>query len=62
MKIKKAVEAMRAIVEAYDKIEARKMKLRQMLKGGKTMKFGTVIGIVVGAITCNSAIFSSPFY
>ena len=55
MKIKKAVEAMRTIVNAYDKFEAKKLKIKTVLKGGKNMKFGTVIGIVVGALALIAA-------
>ena len=62
MKIKKAIEAMRAIVDAYDKIEARKMKIRKVLKGGNTMKFGTVIGIVVGAIALIAAGAAAAYF
>ena len=55
MKIKKAIEAMRAVVDAYDRIEARKMKIKRVLKGGKTMKFGTVMGIVIGGLALIAA-------
>lgn len=59
MKLTEAIEAMRAIVDAYDKFEAKKLKIKNktkaLLKGGKTMKFGTIIGIVVGALTLIAA-------
>ena len=59
MNIVTAIETMRTIVDAYDKFEAKKLKIknntRKFLKGGRTMKFGTVIGIVVGALTLIAA-------
>ncbi len=59
MNISATVEAMRTIVNAYDKFEAKKLKIKmkkeKLLKGGKSMKFGTVIGIVVGALTLIAA-------
>lgn len=59
MNISATVEAMRTIVDAYDKFEAKKLKIKmkkeKLLKGGKSMKFGTVIGIVVGALTLIAA-------
>ena len=62
MKISSTVETMRKIVRAYDDFEAGKEKLtsrtkeiknktQNILKGGNTMKFGTILGIVVGALT-----------
>lgn len=62
MKITKTVETMRKIVRAYDDFEERKErfksktqkvknKTKNILKGGNTMKFGTILGIVVGALT-----------
>ncbi|MGN0627436.1 MAG: hypothetical protein ACI4IT_05690 [Oscillospiraceae bacterium] len=62
MKIAKTVETMRTIVRAYDDFEARKERIKSktqkvknktqnILKGGNTMKFGTILGIVVGALT-----------
>ena len=54
-----AIETMRTIVDAYDKFEAKKLKIKRktekFLKGGKNMKFGTVIGIVVGALALIAA-------
>ena len=59
MSIVTAVETMRTIVDAYDKFEAKKLKIKRktekFLKGGKSMKFGTVIGIVVGALALIAA-------
>ena len=59
MNIVTAVETMRTIVDAYDKFEAKKLKIKRktekFLKGGKSMKFGTVIGIVVGALALTAA-------
>ena len=59
MKIIEVIDAMRTIVDAYDKFEARKLKIKKktkaILKGGKSMKFGTVIGIVVGALALIAA-------
>ena len=62
MKIAKTVETMRTIVRAYDDFEARKERIKSktqkvknktqnILKGGNTMKFGTILGIVVGTLT-----------
>ena len=62
MKIASTVETMRKIVRAYDDFEAGKEKLtsrtkeiknktQNILKGGNTMKFGTILGIVVGTLT-----------
>ncbi len=58
MKLKTAIKTMRTIVDAYDKFEAKKLKIKKKtkaLKGGNYMKFGTVIGIVVGAIALIAA-------
>ncbi len=59
MNIVTAIETMRTIVDAYDKFEAKKLKIKRktekFLKGGKNMKFGTVIGIVVGALALIAA-------
>ena len=59
MNIVAAIETMRSIVDAYDRIEAKKLKIKKktekFLKGGKSMKFGTVIGIVVGALALIAA-------
>lgn len=59
MNIVTIVETMRSIVDAYDRIEAKKLRIKKktekFLKGGKSMKFGTVIGIVVGALTLIAA-------
>lgn len=61
MKLRKNIERMRKIVRAYDDFEYKKAKLltqaqkvknkaQNILKGGNTMKFGTILGIVVGAL------------
>lgn len=62
MSITKSIEAMRKIVCMYDKIQTKKNKIRNkadkalsVVKGGNNMKFGTIIGIVVGAITLLAA-------
>ena len=59
MNIVTAIETMRTIVDAYDKFEAEKLKIKRktekILKGGKNMKFGTIIGIVVGALALIAA-------
>ena len=59
MNIVTIVETMRSIVDAYDRIEAKKLRIKKktekFLKGGKSMKFGTVIGIVVGGLTLIAA-------
>ena len=59
MNIVAAIETMRSIVDAYDRIEAKKLRIKKktekFLKGGKSMKFGTVIGIVVGALALIAA-------
>ena len=59
MNIIAAIETMRSIVDAYDRIEAKKLRIKKktekFLKGGKSMKFGTVIGIVVGALALIAA-------
>ena len=59
MNVVTAIETMRTIVDAYDKFEAKKLKIKRktekFLKGGKNMKFGTVIGIVVGALALIAA-------
>ena len=62
MSITKTIEAMRKIVCMYDKIQTKKDKIRSktskalsVVKGGNNMKFGTIIGIVVGAITLIAA-------
>ena len=59
MKLETAVGMMRAVVNAYDRFEAKKLKIKKktktVLKGGKSMKFGTVIGIVVGALALIAA-------
>ena len=59
MNIVTAIETMRTIVDAYDKFEAKKLKIKRktekVLKGGKNMKFGTIIGIVVGALALIAA-------
>ena len=59
MKLEAAIGVMRTIVDAYDKFEAEKLKIKTrtqtILKGGNFMKFGTVIGIVVGGIALIAA-------
>ena len=59
MNIVAAIETMRSIVSAYDRIEAKKLRIKKktekFLKGGKSMKFGTIIGIVVGALALIAA-------
>ena len=59
MNLVAAIETMRTIVDAYDKFEAKKLNIKRktekFLKGGKSMKFGTVIGIVIGALTLIAA-------
>ncbi len=59
MNIVTAIETMRTIVDAYDKFEAKKLSIKNkakgLLKGGRTMKFGTVIGIVVGVLALIAA-------
>lgn len=62
MSITKTIEAMRKIVRMYDKIQTKKDKFRNkadkalsVVKGGNNMKFGTIIGIAVGAITLIAA-------
>lgn len=66
MKLKEAVELMRSIVEAYDKFEAGKLKIKRktekFLKGGHSMKFGTIIGIVVGAIALIAAGAAAAYF
>ncbi|MBQ6701088.1 MAG: hypothetical protein IJM98_10570 [Oscillospiraceae bacterium] len=59
MKAVEVINAMRTIVDAYDKFEAKKLKIKKktkaILKGGKSMKFGTIIGIVVGGLALLAA-------
>ena len=59
MNISEVIGAMRTIVDAYDKFEAKKLKIKKktkaILKGGNSMKFGTIIGIVVGGIALIAA-------
>lgn len=66
MKIRDLVESMRTIVNAYDEFEAGKLKIKNktkaLLKGGKTMKFGTIIGIVVGAIALIAAGAAAAYF
>lgn len=66
MKVKEAIEVMRTIVNAYDKFEAKKLKIKQkpktVLKGGKNMKFGTVIGLVVGALALIAAGAAAAYF
>ena len=66
MNIVTAIETMRTIVDAYDKFEAKKLKIKRkterLLKGGKSMKFGTVIGIVVGALALIAAGAAAAYF
>ncbi len=66
MDIKKAIEVMRTVVDAYDKFEAQKLKIkrktRNILKGGNKMKFGTIIGIVVGALALIAAGAAAAYF
>ena len=66
MNIVTAIETMRTIVDAYDKFEAKKLKIKRktekFLKGGKSMKFGTVIGIVVGALALIAAGAAAAYF
>ena len=66
MNIVGVIEAMRTIVDAYDKFEAKKLKIKRkterLLKGGKSMKFGTVIGIVVGALALIAAGAAAAYF
>ena len=66
MKIKDAVEIMRTVVETYDKFEAKKLKIKRktkaLLKGDSVMKFGTVIGIVVGALALIAAGAAAAYF
>lgn len=66
MNIVTAIETMRTIVDAYDKFEAKKLKIKRkterLLKGGKSMKFGTVIGIVVGALALIAAGAAATYF
>ncbi len=73
MKIEKTVETMRKIVRAYDNFEAKKAGLKlktqkvknkteNLLKGGNTMKFGTIIGIVVGALALIGAGAAAAYF
>ena len=66
MNIVTAIETMRTIVDAYDKFEAKKLSIKNkakgLLKGGKTMKFGTVIGIVVGALALIAAGAAAAYF
>lgn len=62
MNIASAINIMRRLVCIYDKVQAKKEKIRNkadktlsVVKGGNVMKFGTIIGIVVGAITLIAA-------
>ena len=66
MKLVEAIETMRTIVDAYDKFEARKLniknKTKRLLKGGKSMKFGTIIGIVIGVIALIAAGAAAAYF
>ena len=66
MNIVTIVETMRSVVDAYDRIEAKKLRIKKktekFLKGGKSMKFGTVIGIVVGALALIAAGAAAAYF
>ena len=66
MKLNEAIEVMRTIVSAYDRFEAEKLRIksktRNILKGGHSMKFGTIIGIVVGAIALIAAGAAAAYF
>ena len=66
MSVITAIETMRTIVDAYDKFEAKKLKIKRktekLLKGGKTMKFGTVLGIVVGVLALIAAGAAAAYF
>ena len=66
MNIVAAIETMRSIVDAYDRIEAKKLKIKKktekFLKGGKSMKFGTVIGIVVAGLVVLAAGAAAAYF
>ncbi len=66
MKLKEAVEVMRTIVSAYDKFEAEKLRIKiktgKFLKGGHSMKFSTIIGIVVGALALIAAGAAAAYF
>ena len=66
MNIVTVIETMRTIVDAYDKFEAKKQKIKtntkKLLKGGKSMKFGTVLGIVVGGLTLIAAGAAAAYF
>ena len=66
MNLKEAVEVMRSIVSAYDRFEAEKLKIKRktekILKGGHSMKFGTIIGIVVGALALIAAGAAAAYF
>ena len=58
MKVAEAINAMRFIVDAYDKIN----KKKAIVKGGKSMKFGTVIGIVVAGLVVLAAGAAAAYF
>jgi len=73
MKVEKTVETMRKIVRAYDSFEAKKAGLKlktekvkntttNLLKGGNTMKFGTIIGSVIGALALIGAGAAAAYF
>ncbi len=66
MRIVDVIDIMRTIVDAYDKFEAKRLKIKKktkaILKGGKSMKFGTVIGIVVGALALIAAGAAAAYF
>ncbi len=61
LKLETAIKVMREIVSAYDKIEAKKLKIKNR-KGGNFMKFGTIIGIVVGVIVLIAAGAAAAYF
>lgn len=66
MNIAEVIDAMRTIVDAYDKFEAKKLRIKNktkaILKGGKSMKFGTIIGIVVGGLALLAAGAAAAYF
>lgn len=66
MKVKEAIELMRSIVSAYDRFEAKRLKIKnktkKLLKGGKKMKFGTIIGIVIGILALIAAGAAAAYF
>ena len=72
-KIKNTIETMRKVVNAYDnlsdklnsaklKYESAKDKIKSVTEDERVMKFGTVIGIVVGALTLIAAGAAAAYF